>query len=112
LTARWLYYLGVGSCGQSEDELDRESAIRSKLQAAFAPEALEVQNESHRHHGHAGAGSDTHFRVTIVSKAFEGKARLERHRMVNDILSTELGSGLHALAIKALTPNEARGLSL
>ena len=92
--------------------MDRESIIKSKLQAAFAPSALIVENESHRHHGHAGAGSDTHFRVTIVSPVFEGKSRVERHRLVNDLLSTELGSGLHALAIKALTPAEARGLSL
>ena len=93
-------------------DVNREAAIRSKLQAAFAPEALIVENESHRHHGHAGAGADTHFKVTIVSKAFEGKPRIERHRMVNDILSIELSMGLHALAIKALTPAEARGLEL
>lgn len=92
--------------------MDREAAIRSKLQAAFAPDLLSVENELHRHHGHAGAGADTHFKVTIVSKAFEGKGRVERHRMVNDILSIELGSGLHALAIKALTPAEARGLAI
>ena len=92
--------------------MDRETAIRSKLRAAFAPDSLSVENESHRHHGHAGAGADTHFKVTIVSKAFEGKDRIERHRMVNDILSIELGAGLHALAIKALTPDEARGLAL
>jgi BolA family transcriptional regulator, general stress-responsive regulator len=92
--------------------MDREAAIRSKLQAAFAPDALNVENDSHRHHGHAGAGADTHFKVSIVSKAFEGKGRVERHRMVNDILSIELSSGLHALAIKALTPAEARGLAI
>ena len=92
--------------------MDRESSIRAKLQAAFAPDLLIVENESHRHHGHAGAGTDTHFKVTVVSKAFEGKARVERHRMVNELLREELNAGLHALAIKALTPSEARGTSL
>ncbi|MFZ1989137.1 MAG: BolA family protein [Alphaproteobacteria bacterium] len=92
--------------------MDREASIRNKLQAAFAPDSLIVENESHRHHGHAGAGSDTHFKVTIVSKAFEGKGRVERHRMVNELLGEELAAGLHALAIKALTPAEARGTSL
>jgi BolA family transcriptional regulator, general stress-responsive regulator len=98
--------------GSGVSKLDRESSIKSKLNAAFAPDRLIVENESHRHRGHAGAGEDTHFKVTIVSKVFEGKARVERHRLVNELLATELGSGLHALAIKALTPDEARGLSL
>ncbi len=92
--------------------MNREDIIRSKLNAAFAPDGLTVENESERHHGHAHAGSDTHFRVTIVSLVFEGKSRVERHRMVNDALAIELEGGLHALAIRALTPAEARGLSL
>lgn len=92
--------------------MDREASIRAKLKAAFAPDSLIVENESHRHHGHAHAGADTHFKVTIVAKAFEGKSRVARHRMVNDLLQEELKAGLHALAIKALTPAEARGTSL
>jgi BolA protein len=92
--------------------MDREASIRRKLEAAFAPDSLIVENESHRHHGHAGAGSDTHFKVTIVSKVFEGKGRVERHRLVNELLREDLAAGLHALAIKALTPAEARGTSL
>jgi len=91
--------------------MDRETSIRTKLRAAFAPDSLIVENESHRHHGHAGAGVDTHFKVTIVSRVFEGKNRIERHRMVNELLQEDLKAGLHALAIKALTPAEARGLS-
>ena len=89
-----------------ETVMDREAAIRSKLNAAFAPEGLTVENESARHAGHAGAGSDTHFRVTIVSLAFEGKPRLERHRMVNAALASELAGGVHALAIHASAPGE------
>lgn len=92
--------------------MSRETRIRSRLEAAFAPEALSIENESMRHHGHAGAGSDTHFKVMIVARAFEGKSRLERHRMVNDLLADEMAGGLHALAIVARTPAEARGLTL
>jgi len=92
--------------------MDREAIIRAKLNAAFAPEGLKIDNESAHHRGHAGAGADTHFRVAIVSHAFEGKTRVERHRMVNEALAVELAGSLHALAIRALTPAEARGLSL
>ena len=95
-----------------ERPMDREESIRSKLNAAFAPEGLKIENESALHQGHAHAGEDTHFRVSIVSLAFEGKSRVERHRMVNEALAIELEGGLHALAIRALTPAEARGLSL
>jgi len=89
-----------------------ESSLKSKLKAAFAPDVLDVENESDRHKGHAHAGAETHFRVRIISRAFEGKTRLERHRMVNEILGDELKGPVHALAISALTPGEARGVSL
>ena len=82
--------------------------IAGKLTAAFAPERLEVLDESHRHVGHAGhrPGGETHFRVYIVSDSFRGKSRLERHRMVNEALSGELAGGVHALAIHASAPGE------
>lgn len=69
---------------------------------------MTVEDESHRHEGHAGhrAGGQTYFRVYIVSEAFKGKSRLERHRMVNEILSGELAGGVHALAIHAAAPGE------
>ena len=72
------------------------------------PESLEVQDESHLHEGHAGhrPGGETHFRVYIVSQAFEGKSRIERHRMINVMLAQELADGVHALAIHAQTPGE------
>lgn len=92
--------------------MDREASIRAKLEAAFAPEALSVENESHKHAGHAGAGAETHFRVAVVSRVFAGKSRVERHRMVNEALQLELDGGLHALAIRALSPAEERGTSL
>jgi BolA protein len=82
--------------------------ISRKLTEAFAPQSLEVVDESHRHEGHAGhrPGGQTHFRVYIVSDAFKGKTRLERHRMINTTLAGELSGGVHALAIHAAAPGE------
>jgi stress-induced morphogen len=85
-----------------------EDAIREKLTSAFAPIALQVVNDSGRHAGHAsspGTG-ESHFSVTVVSDAFAGKSRIERHRMVNVALADELAGKVHALAIQALTPEE------
>ncbi|MGO4286235.1 BolA family protein [Bosea sp. TAB14] len=82
--------------------------ITHKLVAAFAPQSLQVIDESHQHHGHGGwrEGGETHFRVNIVSEAFIGKSRLERHRLVNAALSEELADRVHALAIAAKAPGE------
>ena len=64
---------------------------------------------SHRHEGHAGhrPGGENHFRLYIVSEAFRGKSRIERHRMINAALASELAGGVHALAIHAAAPGEA-----
>jgi BolA family transcriptional regulator, general stress-responsive regulator len=82
--------------------------ITKKLTEAFAPQSLKVLDESHQHEGHAGhrPGGQTHFRVYIVSEAFKGKSRLERHRLINQSLSAELAGGIHALAIHAAAPEE------
>jgi BolA protein len=82
--------------------------ITKKLTSAFAPESLDVVDESHQHTGHAGhrPGGETHFRVYIVSAAFKGKSRVERHRMINAELASELKGGVHALAIHASAPGE------
>lgn len=82
--------------------------IRAKLDAALAPKVLEVKDESHLHAGHAGArpGGESHFRLLIVSEAFAGLSRVERQRRVNAALSQELAGPVHALAMKALTPDE------
>ena len=82
--------------------------ITEKLSEAFAPQSLSVVDESHQHEGHAGhrSGGESHFRVYIVSNAFRGKSRLERHRMINSALAGELRSGVHALAIHAAAPEE------
>ena len=83
--------------------------ISKKLHDAFAPERLDVIDESHLHEGHMGhrPGGETHFRVNIVSDGFEGKSRLERHRMINAALAAELAGPVHALALKAQTKAEA-----
>jgi BolA protein len=88
-----------------------KDAITNKLHEAFSPESLHVVDESHLHEGHSGhrPGGETHFRVNIVSPAFEGKSRIERHRMVNATLDAELKGSVHALAIKAQAPGETAG---
>lgn len=88
------------------------ASIERKLTAALAPVSLRVVDDSHHHagHGHPGDkrhGNESHFRVEVVSAAFEGKSRIERHRLVNDLLAQELKEGLHALAVSARTPAEA-----
>ena len=82
--------------------------ISTRLREALDPIALEVIDESHRHAGHAGSrpGGETHFRVEVVSEAFVGKSRLDRHRLVNGLLAEELDAGVHALAISAKAPGE------
>ena len=87
--------------------------IRHKLTAAFAPVALEVEDQSHRHAGHAGAtredGSqgETHFHVRLVSAAFDGVSRVERQRRVHAALAEELKGPVHALSLTLLAPGEA-----
>ncbi len=84
------------------------TAIDEKLRATFAPVRLAIEDESSKHHGHAGwrEGGETHFRVEIVSQAFEGKTRVARQRLVYAALKEELDAGLHALAMETLTPAE------
>lgn len=93
-----------------------QATIEDKLNKAFSPERLAVLNESHLHAGHHhvdgghhatfdGSG-ETHFRIRIVSAAFAGMSRIERHRAVNEALATELKAGLHALAIEPAAPGE------
>jgi len=85
-----------------------QNAITEKLREAFSPQSLEVLDESHLHEGHAGhrPGGETHFRIYIVSPAFQGKSRIERHRMINATLAAELAGTVHALAIHAQAPGE------
>lgn len=80
--------------------------IETKLQAAFAPESLNIIDESHLHAGHVGArpGGETHFRVEIVSARFADCNRVERQRMVYEILKEELAGPVHALSVSAVSP--------
>ena len=82
--------------------------IARTLEAELNPAELSVTDESHQHHGHAGwrEGGETHFRIDIVSDAFAGKSRVDRHRLVNQTLAGAFARGLHALAIKARAPGE------
>jgi BolA protein len=82
--------------------------ITRELQDRLHPAELIVTDESEQHRGHAGwrEGGETHFRIHIVSEAFIGKSRVERHRLVNEVLSGAFGRGLHALAIQAKAPGE------
>ena len=86
-----------------------ESIIRAKLTDALSPVVLEIVDESAKHAGHAGArpGEQTHFRLIVVSSAFENLSGVERQRKVYGLLKEEFSAGLHALAMRALTPEEA-----
>ena len=84
-------------------------AMRRKLEAALAPVLLEIDDDSAKHAGHAGAraGGESHFSVRVVSAAFVGKSRVERQRLVHDILAEELAGPVHALALALKAPAEA-----
>ncbi len=83
-------------------------AMELALQAAFSPIRMVLADDSEKHKGHAGhdGQGESHFRLLIVSDAFEGVGRLERHRMVYKALELFLSGRVHAMAIRALTPEE------
>lgn len=88
-----------------------ERKIQEKLLAAFSPAELVIQNDSHRHAHHVGAHGvpatgETHFTVTMVSDKFKGLTRVQRHRMVNEVLAEELAGPVHALALNLSAPGE------
>jgi BolA protein len=93
---------GIGKLVGIREQIER------KLRAALAPEMLDVVDETHQHHGHAGwrESGETHFRVSIRSAAFVGKSRVDRQRIVYGILFEELAGPVHALAIAARAPGE------
>ncbi len=88
-----------------------EDAMRRKLSEALTPLVLEIENESHRHAGHAGSPGtgESHFRLRVVSTAFAGLNRVDRQRLVYSILADELKGPVHALAVRAATPEESGG---
>ena len=81
--------------------------LEEKLTAAFNPQALSVIDESHQHAGHSGshAQGESHFRVKIMAEAFRGHSRVQQHRMVNEVLATELKVRVHALALETSVPS-------
>lgn len=87
----------------------REARIAGLLRAGLQPERLEIRDESEKHRGHGGwrEGGETHFDILVVATAFAGRSRVDRHRLVNALLVPEFASGLHALALTTLTPEEA-----
>ncbi len=92
-------------------ELDdtRLRRIEAVLQAELRPSLLEVEDESARHAGHAGAraGGQTHYAATIVSERFSNLTRVDRSRLVHTLLAREFETGLHALSLKLRSPSEA-----
>ncbi len=95
--------------------MDMTERIRAKLTTALMPLHLVIEDESHRHAGHAGrmqqpghapAGGGTHFKVVLVADAFTGLGRVARHRMVNGLLAGEFADGVHALQLRLLAPGE------
>mgnify|MGYP000379614829 CR=1 FL=1 len=86
-----------------------ESSIRKKIESEFTPDYYELENESHKHSG--GPNRETHFRTLIVSDFFSGKSRVERARIVHDLLAGELSGGVHALSQRMFTLDEWARLS-
>ncbi|MBV1706646.1 MAG: BolA family transcriptional regulator [Hyphomicrobiales bacterium] len=87
--------------------MSRRDRIEQALTAALHPATLDVRDESHLHVGHAGArpGGETHYRIIISARAFQGTTLVARHRLVNEALRDEFATGLHALAIAATPAN-------
>ena len=86
---------------------DRVARIEQRLRAALTPERLEIRDDSAAHAGHAGAKEGGHFTVQIVSAAFAGKTLIQRHRLVNAAVADLMHRDIHALSIRARTPEEA-----
>jgi BolA protein len=103
--------LGTRSAPSSDKEyrMQVRTILQQKLTDGLTPSHLEIVDESHRHHGHAGSNSEgeSHFHIEIVSAAFEGKSAVARQRLVYGLLAEELKSRVHALSLSTLTPAEA-----
>ncbi len=84
--------------------MEIQSSIENKLADALDPVHLEVINESSMHN--VPPGSESHFKVTVVSEQFDGQGLVNRHRMVNQVLAEELQGRVHALAMHTMTPDE------
>jgi BolA protein len=99
-----------GEHQMSENSMNRAERIQIALQNGLVVQGIEVRDDSHLHAGHAGASpeGETHFDIVIVSSDFTGQSRVNRQRSVYALLSAEFEGGLHALSMRALTPEEAK----
>ena len=84
--------------------MSRKQRIHDALSVELKPETLLVEDETHRHH--VPAGAETHFKVVAVSTQFKNLSRVARHRVINSLLASEFGDGLHALSLHLYTPDE------
>jgi BolA family transcriptional regulator, general stress-responsive regulator len=93
-----------------ETPLSRAERIKKVLKNAFAPDALEIEDQSARHAGHAGARAEgeTHYKVRMTAAYFNGLSRVQRQRAVHDALKAEFAGGLHALSLELRAPAEDR----
>jgi BolA protein len=97
----------MGGPGRPGGTAERQDRIEAGLRDAFAPVYLDVVDESELHRGHAGAAAGGgHFRVRLASARFEGRSRMERHRLVYSALGDLMGSEIHALTLELWTPHE------
>lgn len=86
---------------------ERSERLRARLQEALAPVSIEIVDDSHKHVGHAGARDGRgHFSVRVVAEGFRGLRAVARHRLIYDAAGDLLDTDIHALSIKALTPEE------
>jgi len=85
-----------------------EAIMEEKLKAAFTPQSLEIENQSHMHAGHAGdpGTGESHFHIHMVAETFEGKNRVARQREVYQVLKAELDGPVHAMALSIKSPSE------
>jgi BolA protein len=90
----------------SASAADKIAHLEARLNAVLLPQSVHIDDDSAAHAGHAGAASGSHYTVTIVAECFAGRARVARHRLVYDALAEEMRRGVHALAIRAYTPQE------
>lgn len=82
------------------------AALLAERLAVLQPQALDIEDQSHLHAGHAGAGGGGHFKLTIVAAAFAGKNTMARHRLVYEAVGDLMKGRIHALVIRALAPDE------
>lgn len=88
----------------SSPSLNRQARMQALLQKQFTPQFIDLNNESHQHQ--VPQGSESHFKLTLVSTQFSGCSRVERHRLVNTLLLPEMNTGLHALSLALYSPEE------